>query len=432
MKKRHSFPIFYFIVFSIFYSVPINAQKKIISTGDEWLYYDGEKMLPSDWYQKNTDEFQWKKGHTPLGYGDKFINTTISYGANTENKHITKYFQKKITIKNPHQYLIYKLSVQRDDGIVIYLNGTELMRNNMPEGEITSNTTAVDLVFTEKKETTVYTKLISPDELLQGINTISASVHQAVKTSSDCLFNIELEGSNEPEMIPLLLKEQTIKNLSLDLKLKELYHKQTLENKDLHTQIVEQSLNSVKTYLYLAVVFLCIAILALIFLWKTNNTKEKTLREKIHTLEESNQNKDREMMNISLNNINNKQFLIEIKKALENIAKSIDINAQNKKKITKVIATIDYNLDYNDDWDNLKKHFNAVHTGYVDRLSKLHPSLTDIELRHCIFIKLHMQTKEIANILHIDPRSVQAARYRLKKKMNLGENTDLKEYLINI
>lgn len=82
--------------------------------------------------------------------------------------------------------------------------------------------------------------------------------------------------------------------------------------------------------------------------------------------------------------------------------------------------------------ENLKKHFNEVNSGFVDRLISKYPLLTDIELRHCIFIKLHMQTKEIANILHIDPRSVQAARYRIKKKMDLDEGIDLRDYLLNI
>jgi DNA-binding CsgD family transcriptional regulator len=49
-----------------------------------------------------------------------------------------------------------------------------------------------------------------------------------------------------------------------------------------------------------------------------------------------------------------------------------------------------------------------------------------------MFIKLHLQTKEIAKILLIDPRSVQTARYRIKKKMNLDEDIDLRAYLLKI
>ena len=97
-----------------------------------------------------------------------------------------------------------------------------------------------------------------------------------------------------------------------------------------------------------------------------------------------------------------------------------------------IAKQIDYNIGHEDDWENLKKHFNAIHTGYFDQLIKLHPSLTEVELRHCIFIKLHMQTKEIAKILNIDPKSVQVSRYRIKKKMKLPEQVDLRDYLMKV
>jgi len=49
-----------------------------------------------------------------------------------------------------------------------------------------------------------------------------------------------------------------------------------------------------------------------------------------------------------------------------------------------------------------------------------------------MFIKTHLQTKEIARILLIDPRSVQTSRYLIKKKMGLEETIDLREYLLDL
>ena len=119
-----------------------------------------------------------------------------------------------------------------------------------------------------------------------------------------------------------------------------------------------------------------------------------------------------------------------IKKELE-LSLEDSLNS-NRSNLQKIINKIDSNLEINDDWEILKKHFNAVNSGYYDRLTELHTTLTETELRHCIFIKLHMQTKEIASILNIDPKSVQASRYRIKKKMKLKENLDLRDYLLNI
>ena len=100
------------------------------------------------------------------------------------------------------------------------------------------------------------------------------------------------------------------------------------------------------------------------------------------------------------------------------------------KEFEKIISKIDFILDHDDEWINLKKHFNVIHTEFLDELNQItSPLLSESEIRHCVFMKLHMHTKEIARLMNIDPKSVQTSRYRLKKKMNLNENIDLKEYL---
>ncbi|WP_430811017.1 MULTISPECIES: helix-turn-helix transcriptional regulator [unclassified Carboxylicivirga] len=73
-----------------------------------------------------------------------------------------------------------------------------------------------------------------------------------------------------------------------------------------------------------------------------------------------------------------------------------------------------------------------VHAGYLEKLKYLHPNLSDIELKHCIFIKLHMEAKEVASLLNVEPRSVATSKYRIKKKLQLTEAHDLKDYLLSV
>lgn len=133
-------------------------------------------------------------------------------------------------------------------------------------------------------------------------------------------------------------------------------------------------------------------------------------------------------MGISLNTLNRKQYLKVLNKDIEKSISGNDI-ASIKKRLSKITSQLEFHLEQEDDWGNLKKHLNVVHTGFFEKLLQEYPTLTETELRHCVFIKLHIQTKEIARILHIDPRSVQASRYRIKKKMQLKESVDLKTYL---
>ena len=58
----------------------------------------------------------------------------------------------------------------------------------------------------------------------------------------------------------------------------------------------------------------------------------------------------------------------------------------------------------------------------LDRLRVRYPQLSQTDLRMCVYIKLNLSTKEIAELMNISPRSVEMARYRLRKKLGLGPN----------
>lgn len=405
----------------------VYGQEKIIKTGDEWQYYDKSDAPEEGWEEHANLKGNWKTGISPLGYRGKIEATEISYGDDPENKNIAYYFKKSFRIENPYEYLIYELNYQRDDGIVIYLNGNEIVRNNMPEGVITNRSLATGLISINKEEQRIHTKLLSPDDLIIGKNTISVSVHQGRIDSTDMLFNLELIGNNDTNMIPFLLKERTVKNLNLDLKLKELNHKRDIEQKDIQLGFLQESKNDFKIGVYIISVLFLFSILGLGYLFWFLRKKITTHTKTIDDLKEIITGKDRKLMSSSLSTVHNQQFLKELKDSLtDSVAES---DAMLKKEVKSTIRKIDYNIDNDEEWLNLLNHFNSVHYGYIDRLLKLHPTLSETEQRHCIFIKLHMQTKEIAQILHIDPRSVQASRYRIKKKMELNDTINLISYL---
>ncbi|MBL4605413.1 MAG: hypothetical protein JKY02_07090, partial [Flavobacteriaceae bacterium] len=79
------------ILFCLFIGFTIQAQDQIIKSGEEWLYYE-EGSLDNNWFTYFDNNSHWKKGITPIGYGDKKVVTHISYGSNEERKHIVKYF----------------------------------------------------------------------------------------------------------------------------------------------------------------------------------------------------------------------------------------------------------------------------------------------------------------------------------------------------
>ncbi|MEK7256792.1 MAG: transcriptional regulator, partial [Bacteroidota bacterium] len=81
------------------------------------------------------------------------------------------------------------------------------------------------------------------------------------------------------------------------------------------------------------------------------------------------------------------------------------------------------------DWASFKAYFEKAHPGFLQRLRSKHPSLTDAEERLFLFVKLNLTTKEIAAMLGISTPSVKKTRNRLRKKLELGEEVELEEYV---
>ena len=92
----------------------------------------------------------------------------------------------------------------RDDGAVVYLNGTEVFRSNMPtNGAITFTTLASTNVGGGDETTNSYSTLLSPGLLLNGTNLLAVEIHQSSGGSSDISFDLELLGMRPPPA-PLL------------------------------------------------------------------------------------------------------------------------------------------------------------------------------------------------------------------------------------
>ncbi|WP_299106777.1 hypothetical protein [uncultured Tenacibaculum sp.] len=406
------------------------SQKRIIGLEEKWKYYSKKAAPPKGWENSHNITSGWKTGEAVLGYGNSETRTIINHGDDDSNKILTYYFTKSFHVEDPFECIVYQVKVLKDDGVVLYLNGREIFRVDMPLGEIDHVTKSSRLIAMEQEEY-LHTAFITPEDINQGENILSASVHQASKTSSDLSFDLQLIGHYDVKMLRVLEKERTIKNLYLDSKLKQLEHQQEIENINLKQALLTQKNDIYKMYFWVALILVGISIIVLLQVVHTYKEKRIRIAQSNMALRNQYQIKGAEMMNISLGALSNQQFLKSIKKDIEDNLKHANASTI-RKEMNRIISNINFNSNSSEDWENLKKHFDVVHSGYVDKLSELHPILTNIELRHCIFIKLHMQTKEIANILHIDPRSVQSSRYRIKKKMGLEENVDLKEYLMKL
>lgn len=105
--------------------------------------------------------------------------------------------------------------------------------------------------------------------------------------------------------------------------------------------------------------------------------------------------------------------------------------SKNSDKIEKISILIESRLLSDEDWREFKRIFDQVHTGFFVRLKENFPDLTPAEIRLFALIKLNLSTKEVAEILAVSPKSVNVARYRLRKSLGLEKGTDVTDFILN-
>ena len=120
--------------------------------------------------------------------------TLVSFGPDPQNKYITTYFRRAFTVLNPAEFTNLVAELLVDDGAVVYLNGVEVFRSNMPTGTI-GYTTRASSALGSPAESTWITGTINPALLASGTNVIAVEIHQDGPDSSDISFNLELTGT---------------------------------------------------------------------------------------------------------------------------------------------------------------------------------------------------------------------------------------------
>jgi CheY-like chemotaxis protein/DNA-binding CsgD family transcriptional regulator len=135
--------------------------------------------------------------------------------------------------------------------------------------------------------------------------------------------------------------------------------------------------------------------------------------------------KEKEVAENALLLIKNNKFNISITKKLQQI-KCAD--NENRAIVETIIEEIDTKVK-EDGWQRFELAFETVNKNFTKNLLAKHPLLTTSEIKLSIFIKLGMNTKDIATILYKTPDSIKVARYRLRVKLNLSEKQNLTTYL---
>lgn len=168
----------------------------VVSPGAVWKYLDNGTDQGTAWTTLSFNDASWLSGPAELGYGDNDEatrvedNPTPGYNGSDTDRYITTYFRHYFTLSNAASISNLTIRLVRDDGAVVYLNGSEIRRDNMPAGGIGYLTPALGAMSGTDETTFFVTTTNGP--LNNGTNVIAVEVHQNAANSTDVSFNLEL------------------------------------------------------------------------------------------------------------------------------------------------------------------------------------------------------------------------------------------------
>lgn len=173
-----------------------------VAAKSQWRYYDRGSM-PTNiagvaWQMTGYADMAWSAGAATLGFAGATPTTPV---ATTTRRYVngvsgtqvtTTYLRQTFTLVNTNGMHLINMALMRDDGVIVYINGTEILRENMPTGTVTYATYA-SAAISGADQTNIFLRTASVTNLLQiGTNTVAVEVHQANASSSDLYFDLAL------------------------------------------------------------------------------------------------------------------------------------------------------------------------------------------------------------------------------------------------
>lgn len=252
-------------------------------------------------------------------------------------------------------------------------------------------------------ETQCYSAMFLADAYDSLNNTASAlKYHRLYKELSDSIISTE--------------KVRELSNLRNKYELEE------LRKESMHTE----QLLRVRYVAITGFLLLCITILILLFI--VLRYKKNRIEHLKNQLEKDIEIKNRELTT-------NVMYLVKKNELINNVAKRLvqlleQIRPENKNTIRQIIFDLNQEIDH-DVWQDFEYRFNQVHNSFYDNLRKTFPELSPADRRLCAFLRLNLSTKEIAAITSQSAGSIDVARARLRKKLNLtNSDENLVDYLL--
>ena len=303
--------------------------------------------------------------------------------------------------------------------------------------------------------TTLSSQLINyiDTELIDKIN--NAEIESNVRTTLAMLFKEKhlYKKAYENLEIASVLKD-SLRRANDELKVKNLEQIYINEQKlrESATTINELELKKLRSDRHITIIVIALLILSIILIFliirsrmkdkliKTNtmlSEQEKILRDKEmelqhikeQELKQAIDQKNRELSSYALSYTKDNEFLANLSEELKNLL--LEINPRDKEHrdhIRNIITQLKQHCS-TDNWQEFRYYFEQVHPSFYERLDEISPGMTQRQKRLCAMLYIGLSTKEISSITFREVRSIESARNRLRKKLEIPEEENIQDFL---
>lgn len=153
------------------------------------------------------------------------------------------------------------------------------------------------------------------------------------------------------------------------------------------------------------------------------------LRLQSERLQAEAEQKERELRAIALNLVERNQFIEDIRLKLTQLAET---NNNGHGALKHLIRQLQTTNNADEAWKKFEDQFEQVHHDFMQSLARRFPDLSNTERKVCALIRAGLSTKDIAQLLHIEDRSVEQHRFRIRRKLQLSTEVNLTTYMAGL
>ncbi|MDD3039139.1 tetratricopeptide repeat protein [Bacteroides sp.] len=235
-----------------------------------------------------------------------------------------------------------------------------------------------------------------------------------------------LNHANFKQLNDSMFNEKNVRKMTL----LESTYKYDKEKQKYEMEKVNQQLK-IKNQRY--IIFSLIAVTLLVFillyqLYLSNRLKKKALRLEIDQINSQLEYSQKEMVSATLQLVQNSESDAYCMKML----KSIENTDEEGEKNIRTLISYYKNKSVYSNWEEFETLFLKVNSDFYDKLNKSFPTLTLNERKLCVFLKLNMTNKDIAQITFQSDEALKKARMRLRKKLELDRDENLASFILNL